>query len=99
MENKYLLMLFVDMDVNLLTFFCIECDCHPNGTLADVCNDVTGECLCIEFATGSSCGECEPGYWGLSQGLGCVDCNCCTNGTVDSSPACDQVKSMYMYVW
>ena len=72
-----------------------ECSCNRNGTEESVCNRTTGACLCLPQTEGSDCGQCESGYWGLSQGLGCVSCNCCTNGSISLS--CDQVCQLHNY--
>ncbi|XP_053114353.1 laminin subunit beta-4 isoform X2 [Hemicordylus capensis] len=61
---------------------CEPCNCNPSGSLSySVCNPVTGECLCQQFATGQHCEECIQGYWGLGNNLyGCSPCNCDIGG-------------------
>ena len=50
-----------------------------------------GVCTCAsESVLGELCDECRDGYWGLSQGLPCIPCDCCTNGS--NSHICDKVR-------
>ena len=69
----------------------IACECNPNGVDKDICDPLTGTCSCLPNAIEADCSRCEPGFWGLSQGLGCISCDCCTNGSSNSSTECDQV--------
>ncbi len=66
----------------------VACDCHENGTDGD-CDRLDGRCACLPNALGSRCDQCEPDFWGLNLGPGCIPCDCCTNGSLSSS--CDQV--------
>ncbi|KAM9311734.1 laminin subunit beta-4 [Gastrophryne carolinensis] len=61
---------------------CQYCSCNPFGSLpSSVCDGVTGQCLCQNFATGKHCDECIPGYWGLGNSLlSCSACNCDIGG-------------------
>ncbi|XP_072856749.2 laminin subunit beta-4 [Pogona vitticeps] len=61
---------------------CQPCNCDPSGSLAfSVCDPVTGECLCQQFATGQHCEQCLQGYWGLGSNLyGCSPCDCDIGG-------------------
>ncbi|XP_062837768.1 laminin subunit beta-4 isoform X2 [Anolis carolinensis] len=65
---------------------CQSCDCNPSGSLTfSVCNPVTGECLCQQFATGQHCEECIQGYWGLGSNLyGCSPCDCDIGGAYNN---------------
>ena len=65
------------------------CQCNPNGTVGD-CDPVTGTCTCRPLVTGSRCEQCEDEFWGLSQGLGCIPCDCCNNGSI--SNVCNKVR-------
>ena len=66
------------------------CDCNPNGVTDQVCDILNGACFCLpNVIGGSDCGVCELGFWNLTAGIGCVPCDCCTNGS--QSSACDQV--------
>uniref|UniRef100_A0A8D0HUR2 Laminin subunit beta 4 n=1 Tax=Sphenodon punctatus TaxID=8508 RepID=A0A8D0HUR2_SPHPU len=61
---------------------CQPCSCSPLGSLSfSICDPVTGECLCQQFASGRHCEECMVGYWGLGSNLyGCSPCNCDIGG-------------------
>ena len=83
---------------SLLTSYYIHiaCECHPNGTLGD-CSTVLGTCTCAnDNVLGELCDECRDGYWGLSQGLPCVPCDCCSNGS--NSHICDKVRTCFCYI-
>ena len=64
------------------------CPCDPRGTMGD-CDPLFGECFCEPNVMGALCDQCDDGYWGLSQGLGCIPCDCCTNGSVTTT--CNKV--------
>lgn len=71
--------------------FSTACECHPNGTLGD-CSPLFGTCVCAnDNVLGELCDECRDGYWGLAQGLPCVPCDCCSNGS--NSQICDKVRN------
>lgn len=71
----------------------IACGCHPNGTLGD-CHPIFGTCTCLnDNVLGELCNECRDEYWGLSQGLPCAPCDCCSNGSI--SNICDKVILVY----
>ncbi|CAJ0568741.1 unnamed protein product, partial [Mesorhabditis spiculigera] len=38
---------------------CIECDCHPDGSLHGSCHPLTGECECKPGVTGRDCSRCQ----------------------------------------
>nr|XP_060634375.1 laminin subunit beta-4 [Anolis sagrei ordinatus] len=65
---------------------CQSCNCNPSGSLTfSVCNPVTGECLCQQFATGQHCEECIQGYWGLGSNIyGCSPCDCDIGGAYNN---------------
>ncbi|XP_066489837.1 laminin subunit beta-4 [Tiliqua scincoides] len=65
---------------------CQPCNCSPLGSVSSsICNPVTGECLCQQFATGQHCEECVQGYWGLGSNLyGCSPCNCDIGGAYNN---------------
>ena len=44
-------------------FDLIACDCSVNGTVPDICNNMTSNCLCKESNTGTQCSECSSGYY------------------------------------
>ncbi|CAI4221509.1 unnamed protein product [Auanema sp. JU1783] len=65
---------------------CVQCGCHPNGTLSDIqiCDIKSGQCLCKRNAGGRTCDRCAEGFYNL-QGfnqLGCETCDCDIGGAV-----------------
>ena len=77
---------------------CQECPCVVDGTEPSVCvRDIfdasgadPGTCLCKARVTGSSCGECAPGFTHLrgDNPLGCDLCTACTDAGTDPDNAC-----------
>ena len=62
----------------------LVCKCDTSGTLPEVCNKGTGQCLCKEGYDGERCDRCKPGYHGYPN---CRSCNCSDVGS--SSFICD----------
>ena len=56
--------------------FITGCTCDPVGSISDFCEPSNGTCECLPNVSGSNCSTCEPNYWGLSDGVGCVPCLC-----------------------
>ncbi|KAG8193217.1 hypothetical protein JTE90_005564 [Oedothorax gibbosus] len=50
---------------------CTPCDCDPNGSVRDDCEQMTGRCVCRQGIKGMKCNICPPGTV-LGSG-GCVD--------------------------
>ena len=70
-------------------FLTSACQCNPNGTIGD-CDTLFGTCTCLgPNILGDTCNECADGFWGLSQGSGCIPCDCCNNGSLNN--ICDKV--------
>ena len=50
-----------------VTLGCPACECHENGSVNNICDRITGECLCKEGAEGEKCDQCQELYFGLSE--------------------------------
>ena len=79
-------------------------NCNINGTLDEICDRVTGNCLCRENVAGPDCDSCVLGYYGnLASGVNCTACPCLLNNSYNSScyldddgqPTCDSCKVGY----
>ena len=66
--------------------FILECNCHPQGSANNTCNNQTGECFCKnEYVTGDKCDECVEGTF-----------NCLSpKGKWDVGPNHEQVNCDY----
>ena len=42
---------------------CKSCDCNHLGTQKDICDGVTGECICKEGYAAPQCDQCSPGLY------------------------------------
>ena len=64
----------------------LECNCHPQGSANNTCNNQTGECFCKnEYVTGDKCDECVEGTF-----------NCLSpKGKWDVGPNHEQVNCDY----
>ncbi|XP_040199485.1 laminin subunit beta-4-like isoform X1 [Rana temporaria] len=69
---------------------CQYCGCNQFGSLpSSICDAITGQCQCQNFATGQYCDECMAGYWGLGNSLHpCSACSCDIGGA--HSVVCSQ---------
>ena len=47
----------------VFTFDLLACDCSVDGTVSDICNNMTSNCLCKESNTGTQCSECNSSYY------------------------------------
>lgn len=61
---------------------CTACQCHPNSSISSICHHNTGLCDCKPHVSGEKCDQCEPGFYGLTSGFGCLPCNCSLSGSV-----------------
>ncbi|KAI9520119.1 hypothetical protein NQZ68_021838 [Dissostichus eleginoides] len=68
---------------------CSKCSCSVDGSLAEVCDPITGQCPCRPHFHGLTCEVCSKGYWKPSLSGRCTPCNC--DPTRSYSDTCDQV--------
>ncbi|KAM9859183.1 laminin subunit beta-3 [Aulostomus maculatus] len=68
---------------------CSKCSCSPDGSLSEVCDPVTGQCLCRFHFHGQTCDVCARGYWQPSLSGRCESCSC--DPTNSLSDSCDQL--------
>nr|XP_057947713.1 laminin subunit alpha-2 isoform X3 [Doryrhamphus excisus] len=67
---------------------CQACQCHVNGSVSEVCNKETGQCLCKENVVGRQCDDCMPQTHGIATFGRCVPCHCNSFGS--KSFDCDE---------
>lgn len=64
---------------------CRECGCYKAGTIGgiNVCDVITGQCMCKVEVTGRNCDQCRDGTYGLSETnpFGCKACDCNIGGS------------------
>ena len=66
---------------------CEPCNCDPTGSKSLQCSP-DGQCDCKPGVTGPKCDMCEPTHWDFTE-LGCKDCGCRREGSLDNEPNCD----------
>uniref|UniRef100_A0A8D0L665 Usherin n=1 Tax=Sphenodon punctatus TaxID=8508 RepID=A0A8D0L665_SPHPU len=66
---------------------CLPCLCHVTGSLNQVCNDLTGQCVCHDASlTGQRCDHCRDLYFGFDFDTGrCQHCNCHPAGAINGT--------------
>ncbi|KAE9553294.1 hypothetical protein FO519_003507 [Halicephalobus sp. NKZ332] len=71
---------------------CKPCSCYPPGTKRkninlDVleCDQSNGQCDCQPNVKGQYCNECAPGFFNLTSGSGCQDCESDPLGSVNTT--------------
>ncbi|NXC45508.1 LAMC3 protein, partial [Penelope pileata] len=65
---------------------CAPCNCNPDGSVPgpEGCDPGTGQCRCLPYVAGRTCGHCQHGYYGLQPAVGCKSCECHPAGAGDS---------------
>ncbi|XP_028580478.2 usherin [Podarcis muralis] len=66
---------------------CIPCLCHPTGSVEEVCNSLTGQCICQDSSVaGKRCDHCRDYYYGFDSEAGrCQRCNCHPAGAINGT--------------
>ncbi|CAL9704999.1 unnamed protein product [Knipowitschia caucasica] len=65
---------------------CTKCRCSPIGSLSELCDVVTGQCLCHPNTSGRE--SCSPGFWRPVGSERCEPCACDPASSLSNS--CDQ---------
>ena len=53
---------------------CSPCECNAYGSQSDQCDQMTGQCFCVDGVTGRDCSQCQPRHV-LTQTKACKNCN------------------------
>ncbi|KAF4517691.1 hypothetical protein B566_EDAN016517 [Ephemera danica] len=69
---------------------CKPCQCYRPGTQVIeggpmACDQLTGQCRCKPYVTGTNCNTCEDGYFNIVSGDGCQPCNCDPIGSINGT--------------
>ncbi|XP_074120778.1 usherin [Sminthopsis crassicaudata] len=66
---------------------CLPCSCHTAGAVHQVCNNLTGQCICQDASIiGQRCDHCKDHYFGFDPLAGrCYPCNCHLPGALNGS--------------
>uniref|UniRef100_F6UDP9 Usherin n=1 Tax=Monodelphis domestica TaxID=13616 RepID=F6UDP9_MONDO len=66
---------------------CLPCSCHTAGAVHQVCNSLTGQCICQGASIiGQRCDHCKDHYFGFDPLAGrCQPCNCHLPGALNGS--------------
>ncbi|XP_017778098.1 PREDICTED: laminin subunit alpha-1-like, partial [Nicrophorus vespilloides] len=62
---------------------CKPCDCNREGSLHNICNAITGQCLCKKGITGLKCSQCEESRHILENNK-CTQCDDCIQILLDN---------------
>ena len=65
------------------------CDCDSRGSNGSSCDSMTGECFCFPNIIGRRCTECADGHYGYGSTLGCLPCDCHSEGAENTQ--CDAI--------
>ncbi|XP_062981457.1 usherin [Elgaria multicarinata webbii] len=66
---------------------CFPCLCHTTGSVDEVCNSFTGQCVCQDSSVaGMRCDHCRDYYYGFDSETGrCQRCNCHPAGAINGT--------------
>ncbi|KAM9212500.1 usherin [Dugong dugon] len=66
---------------------CLPCSCHVSGAVNQICNSLTGQCVCQDASVaGQSCDHCKDHYFGFDSQTGrCQPCNCHLSGALNET--------------
>ncbi|XP_039192169.1 usherin isoform X7 [Crotalus tigris] len=64
---------------------CLPCFCHPSGSISNICDTLTGQCVCHDSSvSGMKCDHCSDNYFGFNSETGkCQHCNCHPAGAIN----------------
>lgn len=54
---------------------CQSCACHPYGSINNICDRSTGQCLCQPGVTGRDCSSCSPRHAFMNRVCTCKTFN------------------------
>uniref|UniRef100_A0A8D2ISK6 Usherin n=1 Tax=Varanus komodoensis TaxID=61221 RepID=A0A8D2ISK6_VARKO len=66
---------------------CFPCLCNARGSVDEICNSLTGQCVCTDFSVaGMRCDRCKEYYYGFDSETGrCQRCNCHPAGAINGT--------------
>ena len=58
------------------------CNCDPTGSVNNICDHQTGQCLCKPGIGNRNCGACLANHYQFSA-EGCLSCDCNPHGSIN----------------